>query len=109
MRVPRLQGGRCDRVRPQSRGVDEDGRPRHLSSAREADRAERGLVLALRARGSEARQLAEARAVKVLSLTQPWASLVAIGAKQIETRSWRTHYRGPLLIHASAGFPGECR
>jgi hypothetical protein len=40
---------------------------------------------------------------KVLTLTQPWATLVAIGAKRIETRSWSTSYRGPLLIHAAAG------
>jgi hypothetical protein len=39
--------------------------------------------------------------MKVLSLLQPWASLVAIGAKRIETRSWATKYRGPLAIHAS--------
>jgi activating signal cointegrator 1 len=43
--------------------------------------------------------------VKVLTLTQPWASLVANGSKSIETRSWRTPYRGPLLIHAAKGFP----
>lgn len=43
--------------------------------------------------------------MKVLSLTQPWASLVALGAKRIETRSWTTKYRGPLAIHASKGFP----
>jgi hypothetical protein len=42
--------------------------------------------------------------VKALTLTQPWATLVAIGAKRIETRSWRTDYRGPLAIHAAAGF-----
>jgi len=36
-----------------------------------------------------------------LSLWQPWASLVAIGVKRFETRSWPTQYRGPLLIHAS--------
>lgn len=42
--------------------------------------------------------------MKVLTITQPWATLVAIGAKQIETRSWPTHYRGPLLIHAAAGY-----
>jgi len=47
--------------------------------------------------------------VKALSLTQPWASLVATGAKKIETRSWRTDYRGPLAIHASAEFPREAR
>lgn len=38
-----------------------------------------------------------------LSLLQPWASLVAIGAKRVETRSWGTKHRGPLLIHASLG------
>ncbi|KPV50187.1 hypothetical protein SE17_28415 [Kouleothrix aurantiaca] len=43
----------------------------------------------------------------VITLTQPWATLVAIGAKQIETRSWATTYRGPLLIHAAQGLgPG---
>jgi hypothetical protein len=38
--------------------------------------------------------------MKVLTLYQPWATLVAIGAKKIETRSWKTDYRGPLAIHA---------
>lgn len=48
--------------------------------------------------------------MKVLTLTQPWATLVAIGAKQIETRSWATTYRGPLLIHAAQGLgPGGMR
>lgn len=42
---------------------------------------------------------------KVLTLTQPWATLVAIGAKKIETRSWATSYRGELLIHAAKGYP----
>lgn len=41
--------------------------------------------------------------MKVLTLTQPWATLVAIGAKKIETRSWSTNYRGPLAIHAAKG------
>jgi len=39
--------------------------------------------------------------LKVISLLQPWATLVVIGAKKIETRSWNTKYRGPILIHAS--------
>ena len=39
--------------------------------------------------------------VKAISLWQPWASLVAVGAKKIETRSWSTNYRGPLAIHAA--------
>lgn len=43
--------------------------------------------------------------MKTISLTQPWASLVALGEKRIETRSWATRYRGPLAIHASATLP----
>lgn len=43
--------------------------------------------------------------MKCLTLTQPWATLVAIGAKHIETRSWATSYRGPLAIHAAKGYP----
>lgn len=41
--------------------------------------------------------------MKALTLTQPWATLVAIRAKRIETRSWETLYRGPLAIHAAKG------
>lgn len=43
--------------------------------------------------------------MKTISLLQPWASLIALGEKRIETRSWKTNYRGPLLIHASAKIP----
>ena len=39
----------------------------------------------------------------VISLLQPWAQLVVLGAKKIETRSWNTAFRGELLIHASLG------
>jgi hypothetical protein len=39
--------------------------------------------------------------MKAISLWQPWASLVVLGAKKIETRHWTTNYRGPLLIHAA--------
>ncbi len=41
--------------------------------------------------------------MKTLSLLQPWASLVVLGHKTIETRSWSTAHRGELLIHASLG------
>ncbi len=40
--------------------------------------------------------------MKGLTPWQPWASLVAVGAKWIETRSWPANYRGPLPIHAAA-------
>ena len=39
--------------------------------------------------------------MKALSLWQPWATLMAIGAKTIETRPRRMNYRGPLLICAT--------
>ncbi len=39
--------------------------------------------------------------MKAISLWQPWASAIAIGAKRIETRCWATSYRGPLAIHAA--------
>jgi activating signal cointegrator 1 len=39
--------------------------------------------------------------MKAITLWQPWASLVRPAVKTIETRSWGTPYRGPLLIHAS--------
>lgn len=42
--------------------------------------------------------------LKAISLTQPWAELVARGAKKIETRSWSTTYRGPLAIQAAKGW-----
>lgn len=44
--------------------------------------------------------------MKALTLTQPWATLVAIGAKTIETRSWLTTYRGRIAIHAAKGIAG---
>lgn len=39
--------------------------------------------------------------MKGLSLWQPWASLCGIGAKEYETRSWPTRYRGRIAIHAA--------
>lgn len=39
--------------------------------------------------------------MKAISIKQPWASLVIYGGKDIENRTWRTTYRGPVLIHAS--------
>ncbi len=41
-----------------------------------------------------------------LSLWQPWASLIALLIKRIETRSWSTTYRGPLAIHAAKTLEG---
>ncbi len=38
--------------------------------------------------------------MKALTIIQPWATLLASGKKRCETRSWKTNYRGEILIHA---------
>jgi len=43
--------------------------------------------------------------MKAITLYEPWASLVALNEKKIETRSWYTSYRGPLAIHAARKIP----
>jgi len=40
-------------------------------------------------------------AARILSVQQPWATLLASGRKTIETRTWRTDYRGLLFIASS--------
>lgn len=47
--------------------------------------------------------------MKALTLHQPWASLVPLGFKTIETRSWATRHRGPIAIHAAARVPSWAR
>lgn len=39
--------------------------------------------------------------MKVLSIKEPYASLIMMNIKKIETRSFKTKYRGELYIHAS--------
>lgn len=41
------------------------------------------------------------RIVKAITVWQPWATLLATGQKHNETRSWKTIYRGEILIHAA--------
>ena len=38
--------------------------------------------------------------MKALTIKQPWASLIIEGYKKYEFRSWKTNYRGKILIHA---------
>jgi hypothetical protein len=39
--------------------------------------------------------------MKALAVRQPYAWLIVAGRKPIENRSWKTEYRGPLLIHSA--------
>mgnify|MGYP001782437747 FL=1 len=45
--------------------------------------------------------------MKVLTIKQPWATLIMQGDKRFEFRSWQTKYRGELLIHAGKGIDKE--
>jgi len=40
--------------------------------------------------------------MRLLTVRQPWASLIVRGTKRVENRSWRTDYRGDIAIIASA-------
>jgi activating signal cointegrator 1 len=44
--------------------------------------------------------------MKAITVHQPYATLIAIGAKRYETRSWPTQYRGPIAIHAGKNMDG---
>lgn len=41
--------------------------------------------------------------MKAITISQPYASLIADGEKWVENRTWPTRYRGPLAIHAGKG------
>lgn len=43
--------------------------------------------------------------MKALTLTEPWATLMTFGEKNVETRSWSTKYRGLVAIHAAKAMP----
>lgn len=38
--------------------------------------------------------------MKALTIKEPWATLIVDGYKKYEFRSWKTNYRGKILIHA---------
>ena len=45
--------------------------------------------------------------MKAITIWQPYATLIVIGAKRFETRGWGTDYRGPLIIHAAKRWDDE--
>ncbi|MBQ8131800.1 MAG: ASCH domain-containing protein [Bacilli bacterium] len=45
--------------------------------------------------------------MKVLTIKQPFATLIAEGLKEYEFRTWKTSYRGEFLIHAGKGIDKE--
>jgi activating signal cointegrator 1 len=47
--------------------------------------------------------------MKALSIRQPWATLLCLGIKRYETRTWKTDYRGPIALHAGTVFDATAR
>ena len=45
--------------------------------------------------------------MKVITIKQPWATLIAKGYKKYEFRTWKSKYRGDILIHAGKGIDKE--
>ena len=41
------------------------------------------------------------KSYRVLSIKEPFATLIKEKIKVVETRSWKTNYRGTIYIHAS--------
>jgi predicted transcriptional regulator len=39
--------------------------------------------------------------MKAITIREPYATLIAKGLKKYEFRSWNTHYRGDIYIHAA--------
>ncbi len=46
--------------------------------------------------------------MKVLTIKEPYATLIALGIKKYEFRSWKTNYRGDVYIHAGKTFYPNC-
>lgn len=42
--------------------------------------------------------------MKVITVKQPFATLIASGLKEYEFRTWKTNYRGEIYIHAGLNF-----
>ncbi len=45
--------------------------------------------------------------MKAITIKQPFATLIALGYKEYEFRTWKTNYRGEILIHAAKSVDAE--
>jgi hypothetical protein len=51
---------------------------------------------------------ANGQTMRGLTIRQPFPELILRKRKPFEIRSWRTNYRGPLLIHSAAKVKTDC-
>ncbi|MCU1330695.1 MAG: 2-oxoglutarate dehydrogenase [Bryobacterales bacterium] len=43
--------------------------------------------------------------MRAISISEPAATLIAVGEQRFKVRSWRPEFRGPLAIHVSSRYP----
>lgn len=67
-----------------------------------SDDAKAEFAAGLKGRIREMSRVVQEVPLRVLSLWQPWATLMAVREKELETRSWETLYRGHVAIQAAA-------
>jgi len=98
-----LEGATGDRVLEEA-GINQDLRGDDLSS-----KSVQLTAIALHQKVNEQEEdlLNESTELTAITLHQPWASLIAAGHKQYETRDWPTNHRGPIAIHAGCKPKGK--
>jgi hypothetical protein len=57
---------------------------------------------------SNSQKTRDATRIRALTIRQPFPELILRRRKPYEIRSWRTNYRGPLLIHSAAKIKSDC-
>jgi hypothetical protein len=78
---------------------------RRVSTTSITDRFERAFARSPAAASFSSSQVSSANPkgniVKILTIRQPWLWAITHATKRVENRQWRTHYRGPVLLHAA--------
>jgi hypothetical protein len=57
---------------------------------------------------SNSQKTRDATRIRALTIRQPFPELILRRRKPYEIRSWRTNYRGPLVIHSAARIKTDC-
>jgi hypothetical protein len=92
-----LEGATGDRVLEEA-GINQDLRGDDFLSSKSVQLT--AIALHQKVNEQEDDLLNESTELTAITLHQPWASLIAAGHKQYETRDWPTNHRGPIAIHA---------
>ena len=83
---------------------------RRRAAGRKAARTRKRRAAGAKAAATRKRNLRQATLpMRALTVKQPWAWAIIFGGKDIENRSWRTKYRGRVIIHAGGSYSPDAR